>query len=105
MWHYDAISLTSITVPVPVQNRLNVANLRCRLQAVRISLNQSHLKSENVTANKANKIKNSNRKVFVRIIMKETKSMDIVDFAQVKLNMLYSISYKKDESNQLESCC
>lgn len=33
--------------------------------------------------------------------MKETKSMDIVDFAQVKLN----ISYKKDESNQLESCC
>lgn len=34
--------------------------------------------------------------------MKETKSMDIVDFAQVKLNMLYSISYKKDESNQLE---
>lgn len=37
--------------------------------------------------------------------MKETKSMDIVDFAQVKLNMLYSISYEKDESNQLESCC
>lgn len=42
---------------------------------------------------------------FVRIIMKENKSMDIVDIAQVKFKMLYSISYKKDESNQLESCC
>lgn len=37
--------------------------------------------------------------------MKETKSMDIVDIAQVNFKMLYSISYKKDESNQLESCC